>query len=280
LSLRRSQLESGAGAELLALCQTVTEDGSVSNDEILALRSWLKENRQCDFPAIGFLTAIVERIIADRRVTREERKELHKVLESILPPELRKFASAQRRLSEAEEREQARAAREAAKKVEREERERRRPVWSANFMVAGVRFDGRPEVIKGHVRAGDQVFLARDPQNAFSRNAIEIRIANGLQIGFVPEDDAVDMARFLDDEYPHMAYVTKVLTGGRTPIPVVQADIFRNNAGIDGLIYPGDIPRKRAPISTRASRSHASNGPVLAVLFIAFVALALVLLRC
>src|SRR5947208_1734222 len=78
--------------------------------------------------------------------------------------------------------------RQAQKQQEREDRERRRPLGSVNFMVAGVHYEGRPEVIREYAREGDRVFLALDARNQFSRNAVEVRLGNGMQIGFVPED--------------------------------------------------------------------------------------------
>lgn len=257
LSLTKSQIQTGAGAELLALCQSITEDGSLSDQEVDALRQWLRENGSADLPSIEFLTTIVGRIISDGRVTKDERKELYKALEAVLPPEVRKLAAVQRRLTEAEEREQDRVERAARKEAEKEKRERERPVASANFMVAGVRYEGRPEVIRRHVRERDQVFMVRDPNNKYSRNAIEIRTAQGYQIGFAPEDDAVELAPLLDKGYPHNAIITKVLAGGATPIPVVQAYVFRPESEM-----PGAVPREGIP----AKRERATAFPALAIL--------------
>jgi len=67
-----------------------------------------------------------------------------------------------------------------------------------------------------------------------------------MQIGFVPEEDAPDLAAPLDQGYPHVATITKILTGGRAPIPVVQAYIYRPDAGIDGTVLPIDVPARRS----------------------------------
>jgi hypothetical protein len=56
LSLTKSQVSARPGIELLALCQTITGDGSLSDAEIGQLRDWLAENREGELPAIGFLT--------------------------------------------------------------------------------------------------------------------------------------------------------------------------------------------------------------------------------
>lgn len=265
LSLTKTQVQAGVGAELLALCQSMTADGRLTDDEIAELRIWLDTNRSSDLPSVGFLVTTVERILADGIVTAEERRELYGAVEAVLPLEARRVAAGQRRSVEAEEKVQAREEREAQKQQERAERERQRPLDSANFMVAGVHYEGRWEVIRRHVSEGDVVYLARDPENKFSRNAIEVRLKNGMQIGFVPEDFAPDLAPLLDRGCPHTAYVTKVLTGGRAPIPVVQAYIHHPDADLKGLVFPADVPPKRASRkggeqARRAQRSQRAVG--------------------
>src|SRR5256885_12444632 len=70
---------------------------------------------------------------------------------------------------------------------------------------------------------------------------------NGMQIGFVPEDYAVDVAPLLDSGLPHDAFITKVLTGGRSPIPVVQAYLHRADASSAHLVFEKDVPAKVPP---------------------------------
>lgn len=245
LSLTKAQIQAGVGAELLALCQTITADGVLTNDEIAELRAWLGANRTGDLPAIEFLVVTLERILADGIITKDESKELYSAIEKVLPPEARREAVEQRKTVEAEEKDHVRQERESQRQQEREERERTRPLYSMNFMVAGVHYEGRPDVIREHVDEGDQVFLVRDPDNKFSRNAIEIRLTNGMQIGFVPEDFAPEAAPFIDRGCPHTAYITKVLRGGRVPIPVVQAYLHRPDAALSELVFPDDVPAKR-----------------------------------
>ncbi len=245
VALTKAQIQAGVGAELLTLCQTVTADGVLTDPEVTELRAWLEANRAHDLPAIAFLVATLERILADGRVTRDERKELYAAIEKVLPPEARQDAATQRKSVEAAEKDQTRREREEQKQQERAERERQRPVYRANFMVAGVHYEGRPAVIRRHVDDGDTVFLVRDPGNQYSRHAIEVRLANGMQIGFVPDDLAEEAAPFLDDGCPHVAHVTRILTGGRVPIPIVQAYIHRADADVEDLMFPADVPAKR-----------------------------------
>jgi hypothetical protein len=269
LSLTKTQLQAGVGAELLALCQAVTADGTLTAEEIKELRKWLAANRSSDLPAIGFLVSTLNRILADGKVTAEERKELYAAIETVLPPEARRLAVAQRKAVEAEQKAQARQERDAQKHREREERQRQRPLDSFNFMVAGVHYEGRPEVVREHMDEGDPVFLARDPENKFSRNAVEVRLRNGMQIGFVPEDYATKVAPLLDQGCPHVAYITKVLRGGRVPIPVVQAYLHRADAEVEGLVFPADVPPKCHHSERRIAARSSKSGCIGALLFIA-----------
>lgn len=231
--MTKAQLQSAAAVELLALCQTATEDGRLSKDEIIALRDWLRAHRESDLPAIAFLTETVERIVADALVTKEERHDLYEAIKKVLPPEARKEARKARTDLEAARREHARITKSLQRLAEREEQERNWPLESFDFMVAGVYYEGREGVIRRHLSDGDQVYLVRDRQNPYSRNAVEVRLANRMQIGFVPEDDAVDLAPLLDQGCQHNAYCKKILTGGRVPVPVVVARIYRADMPMD-----------------------------------------------
>lgn len=243
-TLTAADIQVGVGAELLALCQTVTQDGSLSNNDILSLRNWLAANRHADLPSISFLISTINLIVADGKVTMDERRELYRAIETILPLDARKEATTYRRIVEAQQKAEKKAAALAEAEVQRLERERNRPLAKANFMVAGVFYEGRSEVVEEYVLGDERVFLARDPMNQFSRSAIEIRLQNGLQIGYVPESDAREFAPYLDQGCPHLAYVTKVLRGGKIPIPVVQAYIYSAESTIEGLTYYNQIPAK------------------------------------
>jgi len=247
LSITKLQRPSAAAADLIALCQTVTEDGSLSQDEVTALRQWLGDHESTDLPARDYLFHTVERIVADGNVTLQERKELYRAIETILPRDLRSPVRSRRLEVEKAATDQARAQREAAKRARREEKERSMPVGSWNFMVAGVRYEGRPEVITRYAAPEDTAYLIRDRENRYSRNAVEVRLSNGMQIGFVPEDYAIEVAPFLDSGLPHDAFITKVLTGGRSPIPVVQAYVYRADAAVAQLVYEKDVPAKVLP---------------------------------
>ena len=243
-SLTKKQLQTEIGVELLSLCQAITADGRLEEAEVNRLCQWLSKNGQAALPAIQHLTAVIEHVIADGRVTHEEYREIHLAVEAVLPPEFRQSARTERRNAEVVEKKIARDAAVA-------ERERNRPIEYADFMVAGVRYEHRARTISRYVSNGDIVALVRDPENAFSKNAIQIRIERGYQIGFVPEIDACELAPLLDDGCKCDASVKKILGYGRVPIPVVIARLYRPDA--DVVVAPWTTtlsPRDVAP-STR-----------------------------
>jgi hypothetical protein len=144
ISITKTQRQSEVGIELISLCQSLSEDGSLSAAEIQDLHRWLDENQSSDLPAIEFLVETVRKVLEDGRISAEESRAVYKALEAILPADLRKEAVSRRRTVEADERNKLRAAREPQKQQQREENERNKPIGSWNFMVAGVRHEDRP----------------------------------------------------------------------------------------------------------------------------------------
>lgn len=266
ISLTKSQLQTELGAELLSLCQSATADGKVAPEEAQGLREWIDEAAAAELPAASYLKEVVERVLADGEITQEECREVYRAIEAVLPPEVRRQATAARREVEVAEREASKAAREQ----EREERRRDVQIAAANFMVAGVRHDGRGEVISRYANVGDPVRLVRDRSNGFSRFAIAVLLENGKQIGFVPEEDAQELAPLLDQGAKCAAWMTKILGSGRVPIPVVQTKLYRADSTVDTeamsssfrtvtVTLGGDeAPREHADAGTRDGS--ASNG--------------------
>jgi hypothetical protein len=244
-SITKQQRATVAGAELIQLCQTVTEDGALADDEIEALRQWLLDHRETDLPAREHLYSVVESIIADGRITYAERMDLYRAIEAILPSDLRAAVRGRRTARDAADREARRVQAAGEKEAKAQARERNRPLGQWNFMVAGCRYEGRPQVIEDYASPGDQAYLVRDRQNRFSRHAVEIRLPNGMQIGFAPEDDAIEIAPLLDEGLPHVAFITKILTGGRSPIPVVNLHLYRADAEVADLTFERDVPAKQ-----------------------------------
>ncbi len=252
----------------MALCQSVTEKGSVSDADAHELKRWLLEHRSADLPSVEFLTSVVEQVVTDSIITPEQLKTVYKAIETVLPPDARKTAVAHRKAVEVIERERTQAARDAERQHARDEKKGNRPLAAANFMVAGVNHENRSVLIHAYVNAGDRVFLIRDRQNKFSRNAVEIRLQYGYQIGFVPEADAIEFAPLLDKGCLHEAFVTKILEGRRSQIPVVQAYLYRLESDIKEAVPEVAVPQERPP-------GHAG---CLAVLIGLSIAIALMLL--
>jgi hypothetical protein len=229
ISLTKTQLRTALGAELLSLCESVTADGKLAPEEAQGLREWLEESASADLPAASYLHEVIERVLADGQITSEECREVYRAVEAVLPPEVRRQASASRKEVEAAER-------AAAKAEDEQERERRRRdvhIAAANFMVAGVRHEGRGAIISRYANAGDPVRLVRDRANRYSRFAIAVLLENGRQIGFVPEQHAQCLAPLLDEDAKHAAWITKILGSGRVPIPVVQTKLYRFDSTVD-----------------------------------------------
>lgn len=236
------QRQSEVGIELISLCQSLSEDACLSAAEIHDLQRWLEDNQSSDLPAIGFLVETVRKVLEDGRISPEESRAVYKAIEAVLPPDLRKEAVSRRRSVDADERDKLRAAGEHEKQQKREERERNKPLGSWNFMVAGVRYENRPALIAQHVCADAYAYLKRDIGSKFSRNAFEVRTESGVPIGYIPEELAREIAPFLDRGCRHQAYFTKVLSGGRSLIPVVQAYIYRTDATVEGSVTPEQVP--------------------------------------
>jgi hypothetical protein len=222
ITLTKRESTRAIGVELLELCSTITEDGTVTDEEIAGLRAWLKGHADADLPAITMLTCVVEQIIADGKITPDERSEIHRLLERVLPKELRETAQVQRRRREAED------LIEARKRAAEAEQERKKyaPAASFDFMVAGVFYEGRDRLVRAIARTDGAVFLLRDSKNQFSRNAVKVILGNGACIGFVPEEDAVAMAPLLDSGHKQRASIKKMWEGGRGLIPVVVAELY------------------------------------------------------
>jgi hypothetical protein len=251
-SLTKAQLQTALGAELLSLCQTMTKDGRLSADEVADLRTWLAEREAEELPALVHLRSTLARVMEDGRITPDEYEELYREVEAVLPPEARREAVAARRAVTAGEREERRAAKEA----ERQEQRRNRPIRSANFMVAGVRYEGRPAVIRREVSEGLDVRLTRDVDNQYSPNAIAVLTPQGSQIGFVPEEYAGQLAPLFDGGAKHQARVTKILGRGHVPIPIVQAYLYDPAATVPS---PEVLGTRGVAAHPKRDRAHSGN---------------------
>jgi hypothetical protein len=245
LSITKAQRATAAASELIALCQTVTEDGHLADDEVLDLRTWLTDHRDADLPAIAFLSATVEHILADGKVTPAERAELFRALETVLPPDVRFIVQGKRAVAERI----AKTEHDIARREARDARERGYAIDTWDFLVAGVKYEGRADVSRRFAREGDVAFLIRDRPNRHSRHAIEVRLSNGMQVGFVPEEHAVDLAPLLDAGHKHSAQIKKLWSweGGDIPFPVIVAHLFGPDSTRAGAISEKEVPAAQKP---------------------------------
>jgi hypothetical protein len=213
VSLTKKERQTQAGLDLIALCQTVTEDGSISPDEAHQLMCWLADNEDCGLPAHAFLCDTVRLIIADGKITADERKQLYEAIEKVLPPELRGLVRERRRA------------------VAQAEAELLAPLETLDFFCAGVRYAGRMQIVENYVRVDDKVMLVREPKNRHSRNAIQIVHPAGV-IGYVPENVAAHLALLIDDGHPTGAAVWKLHEAGSDgkTIPIIYVEVLKKEA--------------------------------------------------
>jgi hypothetical protein len=224
VSLSNMQLQTPAGAELLALCESIKADGQLSKDDIVRLAQWLRTHRECDLPAVAFLTEVVERIVADKVVSSDEMAELHIAIEKVLPGDARKSATGSRKAIEnavkQKKKEMDDAVWEAAKqdsKDRREEESERRRLERANrrpgfhSKVAGTtrqNDDGtdRQKIIRDNLQPGTELIHKREPDNPYDEWAISLWVKTrtlGIfeterQIGYLNTSIACDLGPYLD----------------------------------------------------------------------------------
>jgi len=237
-------------AELLALLETITAAGAITDAGLSELQAWLDVNANSTLPAVDFLRLMLRNIFDDGNATQEERKALYQAIERVMPPESRDRARSRRLASELLGKSKLREEKTARHEHEVSERQRNRPLLSANFMVAGVKYEGRPHIIEHQLKEGQQVFFVGDPSNQYDANAIEIRLQNGSSIGYVPREYAATITPLLDTGSLQAASCVKILAGRQAPIPIIQAYIYRPDATVTGAIQ------------TTYAQSATATGPI------------------
>ena len=97
VTLTKAHLSHDAGRELLDRLVEITHDGELTIAEIKGLQAWLEAQRKADtVPAIAFLFEVVNEILADGQISREERVDLVLAIERALPKEQRIVAQQRR----------------------------------------------------------------------------------------------------------------------------------------------------------------------------------------
>jgi hypothetical protein len=231
VALSKADRSTPEGRELIALLTELSADGLVTREELVRLRQWLEQDRGVDFPACGFLYEVVETISQDGEITEDELDSLALAIERVLPVDVRFVAALKRKERQAARRQEVAAQRAAHRAARAEERERAKPLRRMDFMIAGTRrAAGRREACE-NLEVGEVVMLEREPDNAHDENAILVVTDDGSELGYVPRDDARDVAPFLDAGAEADARVKKLLdTADGHVIPVVVATVRRGGA--------------------------------------------------
>jgi hypothetical protein len=259
-SLSQAQLATALGAELLSLCQSVTADGHLAPEELQGLQQWVNDADAAALPAVQYLRTSIERVLADGRITPQEYREVYRAVEAILPFEARKQALVARQQVETAEAVARRRGEAVADTA----------IADLTFMVAGVRQEGRPELIERCARAGDVIVLARERDESANTTVIRVQLSSGAEIGFVPEEESGSLAPLLDGGFRYEARITELLTTGRSPIPVVRAQVFVDRASQGNKRLP-------APAAVADSRPVGRLGLRLATGIALAVALSMLL---
>ncbi|MEQ1947293.1 MAG: HIRAN domain-containing protein, partial [Bryobacteraceae bacterium] len=275
VTIRPNSSDDGVAAELVQILEVMTADGRIDDSEIQELSDWLETN-DSPSPALTFLRTTIELILEDGKISAAEREALHKAIERVLPSDLREQSKAVRTAIKALERETKRAVESERKQAERDERERVAVQARLNFMVMGVAYDGRAQLIEQHLQVDQHVTAIREIGNPFDANAILIRIPEGI-LGYVPREDAAQLAPLFDQGYRQIAYCTKILQGRRFPIPVIQLVLHRPNSQT-GQITPDPIQYvRRTQAASGSAKQSAATGCLTAAVCLAVVLLSFVL---
>ncbi len=234
--LTKTELETEVAKELLALIVSITTDGKLDLEEIVALRKWLRANKDNEtVSAIPYLHDIMTRITSDGVIDRDELLELHLAIERVIPTAQRTDIIQARKKREALKRERLRVQRRIANEKAKEERKQKQEEEHAHSMrlrhtfakVSGVTFpndDGseRQAIIR-RCKPGEQLVLKHDLYNKYSIFATAVCRLNREQLGHVPEYLAERIVNEIEDGFNAIGVLTDV-TGGTFDKPTCGAN--------------------------------------------------------
>lgn len=248
--LKTSDLATEAGKQLLDLAVRIAMDGKLDLDEIKALRSWLRANESnTEVNAIGYLGDIMKRIAGDGVIDRDEMLELHLAIERVIPSAHRAPIVQARKNRDTARREAVQAERRVEKEQAAEERRRDQEEHAKKMRlrhtfakVAGVTFpndDGseRQQIIR-RCKAGEQLVLRHQPDNAYSEFAIQVLRKNGQQIGHAPEYLAEWICNELRSGYRAVGVIRNI-TGGTRDKPTCGVNFLTVFAA--GDVTPNEL---------------------------------------
>ena len=213
-SLSPAQLATEIGAELLSLCQAATADGRLEPEEIAGLRQWLDDADKAQMPPARYLRLVIDRVLADGRITPEEYAEVYRAVEAVLPFDAR--AAAHAAWDSAQTDGVAPTAPETRAAA---------PGLDLSFMVAGVRTAERPGVIAAEAAVGTAVTLVptRDPLHFGT--VLAVTLPSGARIGLVPATAAARLIPLLEHGCDCQAQIMAIRSSGRSPVPTVRAQV-------------------------------------------------------
>ena len=248
--------------ELLAVYDTVAENGRLLPSEAAALGDWLAAYSDSGFLPHDQLGNLVRRALGVGVITDSDRVAIRTAIDRLLPLDVREVTRTGR----------TKGSTRGGHDV---------PIDSYRFLVSATREDVRATHIARYAFDGDEVILVRESGNPHSRSAVLVRLVTGFDIGYVPELDARSMAPHLDENLPYSASVKRIVRGGRAPIPIITADFYRADSRVEGVRRPQDqsgsaaLAFAKTPPSGSARPERQTN--YRALLVIALVALFVVL---
>ena len=215
----RSRRETPAGIDIVALCRSLPADGRLSNDDVDTLKDWASRYHDIVLPSQEYISIVIQKAIAERVITADERDSVYRVVEPVLPVQLRKRPHEQRRVAEIQ-------------KALEEGRDD--ATLSFDFLLAGVHLEGHWQTIKARVRVGDVVQLVQHKALRSRDRRVRVVLSTGECIGFVPDEDALPIAPELARGARIEGTVKKILAGGQYPIPVVGGKFLCSASTLDG----------------------------------------------
>ena len=236
--LPAQQRASEATAELLGLFQTATKGGKLLGQDILALQDWLGCYQDAELSEGDAVRELVRRVSAAGSISDGDRQELYQAIDKTLPRDVAAMLRSRRRGA-------ALALHVSG-----------RPTESEDFVVAATLYEGRAMSIARYAFEGDEVLLIRDYDYPHSDNAIMVRLLSGFDIGYVPEAAARALAPHLDEDRRYSAHIKRILNREGVPVAVIVADVFDEEAHLEGLRRPTDQAKVSLSFPTPKTPAH------------------------
>ncbi|MDA7541244.1 hypothetical protein N8639_00220 [bacterium] len=83
-TLTEAEASSDKGREILAICHSISNEGQLTPQGLQKLRDWLHQNSGVVIPAVTFIRQIVETVMADNFITKEEGQKLFAAINNLV----------------------------------------------------------------------------------------------------------------------------------------------------------------------------------------------------